>query len=207
MPLCPLLYLPNSSTYCIHPSISLCRLLSPLALPQLEEFDHTCLEDILRFDYGASLAGYDFKANGFPPPASSGSTPPRQQEHSPEQHAAAAHPAPFFAASGSGGSGQPAGAATGGAGDAAAAAATAAAAAPASCLGAPACSRLDGASLAKLAHRFRRISKLMAFGLQALGSAAQRQKWEVRLLLRCLLRGLLCGLLSGLWQGRPLLQP
>lgn len=134
---------------------------------QVEEWDQCCLSDIHRHDDGGSLAGYDFGGDGFPPPG--------QPAHlySPEEHAASARPAPAptpaapaaVSSAGSEGGGKPAadGAAMG-----------------ASPLGSPACGSLDAASLTKLAYRYRRIAKLCSFGLQALGTAAERSEWEVR---------------------------
>ena len=102
---------------------------------QLEEYDHwqTSLQDCLQHDDGASLAGYVWDGDGFPPAATAaaaGAPPPAA--------AAAAKDAPVRSTS------------------------------------------LDGASLTKLAYRYRRIHKLHSFGLAALGTTAQRQEWEVR---------------------------
>lgn len=145
---------------------------------QLEDYDQTCLADIAQFDDGASLAGYDF-ADGFPPPSAA--------PHSPEQHAAAAHPAPLrLVAQGAGGEG------SGGASQeqqqpVAAGAADGAAGSPPQSptgrqlLGSPASRALDEDSLRKVAYRYRRIAKLLQFGLAALGTTAQRQEWEVGL--------------------------
>jgi hypothetical protein len=45
--------------------------------------------------------------------------------------------------------------------------------------GSPACASLVAAALTRLSYRYRRIARLFSFGLQALGSAAQRTEWEV----------------------------
>lgn len=145
---------------------------------QLEEYDQTCLQDIQQFDDGASLAGYDWTSDGFQPAGSTG--------HTPEQHTAAAHPAPPAAAVAVGRSelGQQQeeqqqavaeGAADGAAGRG-----------PPSpppsgrlLLGSAASKALDDASLRKAAYRYRHINKLLKFGLGALGTAAQRQEWQV----------------------------
>jgi len=158
----------------------------------LEEYDQTCLEDIQQFDDGASLAGYDFNSDTFPP---AGAT-----AHTPEQHAAAAHPAPPYAAVAVGGSHGIAGA---GAEQpqqeieqpqqqqqqeqeqqeqAAADGAGGSLPLPPSgrqLLGSPASRALDDESLRKAAYRYRHITKLLKFGLTSLGTAAQRQEWQV----------------------------
>lgn len=46
-------------------------------------------------------------------------------------------------------------------------------------LGSAASKALDDASLRKAAYRYRHINKLLKFGLGALGTAAQRQEWQV----------------------------
>lgn len=174
---------------------------SALFFDQLEEYDQTCLADVQQFDDGADLARYDFSSDGFPPPRSP-ALPPR----SPGQHAAAARPAPELDAASTdaaapGGPAAEAGAAAEAAIEPAGAAATAdggptqqgpSAATAAEqqqrevpvggpeLLSSPASRGLDPDSLVRLAYRYRRIAKLCSFGLAALGTAAQRQEWEVR---------------------------
>lgn len=148
---------------------------------QLEEYDQTCLADIQRHDDGASLAGYDFAADGFPPPPPEGGA---SQRSTPEKHAAAARPAPeppVTAEAATGAAATDAAAAAGGGVDSGQAepAGQAAAAQPPGSPAAGTC-HLDAAALTKLSYRFRRIVKLCTFGLAALGSAAQRREWEVR---------------------------
>lgn len=163
---------------------------TPVRPRQLEEFDQTCLEDIQHFDDGASLAGYAFSGDGFPPAG--------RTAHTPEQHAAAAHPAPHAApAAAVGGKHeseqQQPGQQPGEQQQQAAADAAAESLLPPpsgrQLLGSPASRELDEDSLRKAAYRYRHISKLLKFGLGALGTAAQRQEWQVRACAGALVEG------------------
>ncbi|KAI3424881.1 hypothetical protein D9Q98_008265 [Chlorella vulgaris] len=142
---------------------------------QVEEWDQCCLADIQPHDDCASLTGYNFSRDGFPPatshkgPASSD----KQQQHASglRPSASSASQAPWVPPT-AGGSPVTDGAMGDAHGQMPSGPRLA------SPHGSPACASLDAAMLAKLAYRYRRIAKLVSFGLHALGTGPQRDEWE-----------------------------